>query len=66
MGRTKADRRWNEAVDWLLNSRHMADPDIQGPFWAYVEGLISREELDRFACEDVLQREAERETGAGR
>lgn len=28
-----------------LNSRHTADPDIQGPFWDYVDGKISLEEL---------------------
>lgn len=59
MGRTKANRRWNEAVDWLLNSRHTADPDIQGPFWAYVDGHITREELNTFTAEHVAQREAE-------
>lgn len=47
----KNDRRWNEAVDWLLNSRHTADPNIQGPFWAYVDGLITRDELDTFSAE---------------
>jgi hypothetical protein len=59
----EADHRWSEAVDWLLNSRHTADPDIQGPFWAYVDGIITRDELDTFACEDVLRREAEQATG---
>ena len=37
--------RWNNAIDWLLNSRHTADPDIQGPFWKHVDGEISLEEL---------------------
>lgn len=54
------DKRWNEAVDWLLNSRHTADPDIQGPFWAHVDGLITLDELRTFTADDVLQREAER------
>jgi hypothetical protein len=40
-----AERRWNEAIDWLLNSRHTADPDIQNPFWAYVDGEITIEQL---------------------
>jgi hypothetical protein len=39
------DKRWNTAVDWLLNSRHCADPDIQGPFWDYVDGKIDEEAL---------------------
>lgn len=50
-------KRWNEAVDWLLNSRHTADPDIQRPFWAYVDGLITIEELDRFSAGDIGRRE---------
>lgn len=43
--RVAEDKNWNEAIDWLLNSRHTADPDIQGPFWDYVDGKISLEEL---------------------
>lgn len=57
--KTAADRRWNEAVDWLLNSRHTADPDIQAPFWAYVDGLITRDELETFDTDRVAEREAE-------
>lgn len=57
--RTSTDERWNDAIDWLLNSRHTADPDIQGPFWAYVDGLITRSELDHFSAKDVQEREAE-------
>jgi hypothetical protein len=53
------DERWYGAIDWLLNSRHTADPDIQGPFWAYCDGLITRDELDHFSASDVLEREAE-------
>jgi hypothetical protein len=49
--------RWHGAIDWLLNSRHTADPDIQGPFWAYCDGLITRDELDHFSASDVLERE---------
>jgi len=55
------DRRWDEAVDWLLNSRHTADLDIQRPFWAYMDGLITRDELDTFGWREVQQREADRE-----
>lgn len=50
------DQRWNEAIDWLLNSRHTADPDIQDPFWAYVDGIITRSELDHFSHADVAER----------
>jgi hypothetical protein len=37
---------WNEAVDWLLNSRHTADPDIQSAFWGLAEGRFTREQAD--------------------
>lgn len=40
------DRPWNEAIDWLLNSRHTADPDIQSAFWGMVEGRFTREQAD--------------------
>lgn len=60
------DKRWNEAIDWLLNSRHTADPDIQGPFWAYIDGLITRSELDHFSAKDVQEREAEQVKAATR
>lgn len=40
-----AEKRWNDAIDWLLNSRYTADPDIQGPFWAHVDGEITLDEL---------------------
>lgn len=43
--RREVEDRWNTAIDVLLNSRHTADPDIQGPFWAYVDGEISLERL---------------------
>lgn len=41
------DKRWNEAVDWLLNSRHCGDPDIQEAFWGMVDGKYTREQADR-------------------
>lgn len=41
------DKLWNEAVDWLLNSRHTADPDIQNAFWGMVEGKYTRDQADR-------------------
>ena len=37
---------WNEAVDWLLNSRHTADPDIQSGFWGLAEGRFTRQQAD--------------------
>ncbi len=52
-------KNWDLAVDWLLNSRHTADPDIQDPFWACVDGLITREELETFSAHDVRQRREE-------
>jgi hypothetical protein len=51
---------WDLAVDWLLTSRHTADPDIQDPFWACVDGLITRDELETFTAEDVRRRREER------
>jgi hypothetical protein len=39
--RTEAEKRWNTAIDVLLNSRFCAEPDVQGPFWAYVDGKIT-------------------------
>lgn len=50
------DARWDDAIDWLLNSRHTADRDIQDPFWAYVDGWITRDELDEFTSADVRER----------
>jgi hypothetical protein len=44
--RAIGERLWNEAVDWLLNSRHTADPDIQTAFWGMVEGRFTREQAD--------------------
>lgn len=40
------DKLWNEAVDWLLNSRHTAGPDIQRAFWGMVEGKYTRDQAD--------------------
>jgi len=41
------EERWNDAIDWLLNSRHCADPDIQRAFWGMVDGRCTREEADK-------------------
>lgn len=40
------DRHWNEAIDWLLNSRHTGDPDIQAAFWMLAGGHCTREEAN--------------------
>jgi hypothetical protein len=40
------DPLWNEAIDWLLNSRHTADPDIQTAFWGMVDGRFTRKQAD--------------------
>lgn len=37
---------WMEAIDWLINSRHCADPDIQEVFWGLVDGKLTREEAN--------------------
>jgi hypothetical protein len=44
--KVKADVGWNEAIDWLLNSRHTADPDIQSAFWGMAEGRFTRKQAD--------------------
>lgn len=40
------DKPWNDAIDWLLNSRHTADPDIQSAFWGMVDGQVTRQQAD--------------------
>jgi hypothetical protein len=42
-----AEKRWSEAVDWLLNSRHCGDCDIQAAFWGMVDGLWDRKIADK-------------------
>jgi hypothetical protein len=42
----EAEYLWNNAIDWLLNSRHTADPDIQRAFWGMVDGKLTRDEAD--------------------
>lgn len=43
---TEGDKRWNEAVDVLLNSRFVAsESDCTVPFWQAVEGEITLDEL---------------------
>lgn len=45
--KTEDDLRWDEAIDWLLNSRHCAEPGIQNAFWGLYEGRYTREEADQ-------------------
>lgn len=45
--REAADKRWDDAVDWLLNSGHTADPEIQAAFWGVVNGQCTRDDADR-------------------
>lgn len=40
------EENWNEAIDWLLNSRHTGDPDIQTAFWGIADGKFTREYAD--------------------
>lgn len=61
------EERWNDAIDWLLNSRHCADPDIQRAFWGLADGHLTREQADNsdFASlpdDDSSAAAAERET----
>jgi len=44
--RRNAEDRWNQAIDWLLNSRHTGDPDIQKVFWGVVDGKYTRDQAD--------------------
>lgn len=41
----EADRNFDIAVDWLLNSRHTADPDIQDLFWGITDGYVTIDEV---------------------
>ena len=38
---------WNDAIDWLLNSRHTGDPNIQKAFWGIVDGKYTRDQADQ-------------------
>lgn len=52
-----AERRWNDAVDWLLNSRHCGgDPDIQDMFWGIAEGACGRAEAETISLDTVRRR----------
>lgn len=45
--RLEAEAHWNDAIDWLLNSRHTGDPDIQKAFWGIVDRKHTRDEADK-------------------
>lgn len=40
------EKNWNDAIDWLLNSRHTGDSDIQTAFWGMTEGKLTRDQAD--------------------
>lgn len=44
---------FDNAVDWLLNSRHTADPDIQNQFWALSDGLITDDEVESLSAAEI-------------
>lgn len=48
--RTESDQTWNEAIDWLLNSRHCADPGIQAAFWGIAEGKCTRKNVEEWVA----------------
>ncbi|GHE31397.1 hypothetical protein GCM10017673_37660 [Streptosporangium violaceochromogenes] len=41
-----AEPRWDDAIDWLLNSGY-TDPDAITAFWGVAEGRWTREDADR-------------------
>lgn len=43
----EADKGWNDAVDWLLNSAHCGDPEIQAAFWLLADGGCTRDEASK-------------------
>lgn len=45
--RRAGEKLWNEAIDWLMNSRHTAEPGIQTAFWGIVDGELTREQADK-------------------
>jgi antitoxin (DNA-binding transcriptional repressor) of toxin-antitoxin stability system len=47
---TEPDPQWNDAVDWLLNSRHCGDPCIQAAFWGLAEGKCTRENVEEWVA----------------
>lgn len=47
---------WDTAVDWLLNSRHTADPDIQAEFWAISDGIATVDEVETLSRAELQER----------
>ena len=42
-----AEKQWNQAVDWLLNSSYCGEPGAQAAFWMLAGGHCTRDEADR-------------------
>lgn len=42
----KSRAGFDDAINWLLNSRHTGDRGIQASFWAYADGLVTEEEAN--------------------
>lgn len=53
-GRDSAN--WDTAIDWLLNSRHTADPDIQTAFWAIADGIATEDEVEELLPSEIRER----------
>lgn len=47
---------WDTAIDWLLNSRHTADPDIQTAFWAVADGIATADEVEDLPPSELRER----------
>ncbi len=52
-------KRFDAAVDWLLNSRHTGDPDIQTEFWAIADGLATPDVVDALSAAELRELRAE-------
>jgi antitoxin (DNA-binding transcriptional repressor) of toxin-antitoxin stability system len=48
---TDDDKRWNDAVDWLLNSVYTAEPGAQAAFWGIAEGSCTRDNAENWVSE---------------
>ncbi|WP_147269013.1 hypothetical protein [Sphaerisporangium album] len=42
----RTEKRWGDAIDWLLNSRYM-DPEALVAFWGVVDGRWSVDDADK-------------------
>ena len=48
---TDPDPHWDDAVEWLINSRHL-DLDARDAFWMLSQGLCTEDEADQGAMAD--------------